>query len=152
MNMSTQVMIISIAAYFISSASIVFIAFIEYENWRFLSMVALAFWLFLIIGSLLFAALPRPVKKNKQPFASRLKILLPAFTFFRNKTAVWIDSVFFAAIAANIVAIFIGIPMAVHLSAIALLVFSFEMHLIFNSKRYECIKILNRKQTGGNEK
>jgi len=135
--------ILIIAIAYLISSSAAFVAPFADDNQLLWIIFGAIFWVFFLIGTALFLLFPKP-----RPRKDEKRIRLPSILkFFRNRFAMSADIVLFLSIIANIAFAIFPISKWIHGSAMFLLIFSFEMHMVFNSERY-----LNIKRSNGSKR
>jgi hypothetical protein len=152
MKKAKVVFYISAACFLLSSTAVFAIPFMENTEGLSKIIIGIVFWLFLILGSLMFFILPISKLNAKRDKVGKQAMSRgqPTFLiFWRNLYAIIFDGLLTLSIIANIIFVFISTPQFVQSIAIFLLLFSIEMHLIFNSNRYEYIFGINKNKFGG---
>ena len=130
----------SVISFFVSSTVVITIPFMNYFNGNMKIILGIVFWVFLILGLLLFLALPQP-RKKRIDVKAKPRGRPSALFFFRNKIATVADVVLVASIILNIVFLNIYTIQIIQVIAMFFLTFSAEMHFVFNSNRYKYIKL-----------
>ena len=130
---------LSIASFFISSMTIWFtslgVTLSAGGNRTLLYIFAVTFWLFFILGFVFLRPIGKQRKKDRQ---YKGKSGIGLLRFFSNKPALVFDSLLIAGALALILAfIFPKLPGWMITAATFTLVFSAEMHGIFNGNNYE---------------
>ena len=130
---------LSIASFFLSSMTVWFtsfgVTFAADGNPTLLYILAVSFWLFFILGFVFL----RPIsKQRKQDRTFKSKSGIGLFRFFSNKPAIVFDALLIAGALALILSfIFPAMPEWMITAATFTLVFSAEMHGVFNGSNYE---------------
>ena len=133
----------SVVSFFISSATILFMPFGSFEpggNNDLAYILAVAFWLFLILGIIFILIIDKQRRKNILFGITRTEGIV-FLRFFKNKPAAVFDLLLFAGAITLVVSLLIirTLPAPVTLAATFLTVFSLEMHAMLNGKNYQWI-------------
>jgi len=129
---------LSIISFFLSSMTIWFMPYVSFEGeeWqRTLGFVlGGVFWLGLIMGLLLQLPISKKRKADK-------KYTAKCSFAFSNRPAVFFDALLIASAAiAGIAFIMPSMPQLLSFGAVFGLVFSLEMHVLFNGRNYKYLK------------
>ncbi|NLI63654.1 MAG: hypothetical protein GX367_02860 [Bacteroidales bacterium] len=138
-------LILSILGFLISSSTFFLVPFASFEKGGIAQKLAytigIAFWIGIlaaVIFTMLLSSLrSKEEKKEKNKRKSHSKIGL--VKFFSNKIAKTFDIIFMVSLAGQVIVLIIGAHIMVEVTILFLLVFSFEMHCIFNGKNYSYI-------------
>lgn len=138
-----KLLYVQIISFFISSLSLSLTSFVSYEDGVakkvFSIIVGLLFWIGLVVGIIFIFIL-----KNKTKNCLENEKGVGLVRFFKNKFAICFDVAMIVWLIASIVLIAIQTESFIGSVVIALFVFSFEMHCVFNGKIYKCLM-----ETGG---
>jgi len=135
---------LSVISFFVSSATIFFMPFGSFEpdgNVMLAYILAITFWLFLVMGIFFVLLLSRQRFKDMK-YARMDGIMF--LRFFKNKLAVVFDLLLLAGILTLVLSLIIirTLPAEVALAGTFITVFSLEMHCLFNGKNYEWLYIV----------
>lgn len=140
-----KLLYVQIISFLISSISLSLTSFVSYEDGTakivFSIIVGLLFWIGLAVGIILNFML-----KNKTKNRLENEKGIGLICFFKNKIAICFDVAMIFLLVASIVVIAIQTESFIGSIVIALFVFSFEMHCIFNGKIFKCLM-----ETGGQD-
>lgn len=118
-----------------ASSSIVFaIPYLQENNNKMISICAGAvFWGFLILAFAFFYLFPLKTGQEKAEIKKKSK------WFYPNKPALFFNLLFVLSVFVNVLMFFVRPPLWQQAVALFALLFSFEMHFIFHSNRYEVL-------------
>ena len=131
--------LLSVISFFISSSAIIFMPLGSFEpgvNNVLAFSLAVAFWLFFILGFVFVLILNR-LRKKDITFARIDGIIF--LRFFQNKPATVFDLWLIAGVLTLVIYTFIirTLPGTIVLAGTFITVFSLEMHGLFNGKNYQ---------------
>ena len=134
---------LSIGSFLLSSAAILFMPWASFEQEggkrAGAYILALAFWLFFIMGLVFLRPVSERRKKDK---SYRSKSGTALLRFFSNKPALVFDALLIAGIFVLLLAFIVrAVPGWITLAATFTAVFSLEMHGLFNGENYKYLCI-----------
>jgi len=141
--MKKKLFLFSVVSFFISSATILLMPLGSFEpggNTDLAYILAVAFWLFLILGIIFVQIIDKQRKKNIL-FARMDGIVF--LRFFKNIPGAVFDLLLIAGTITLVVSLLIirTLPAPVTLAGTFITVFSLEMHALLNGKNYEWLFI-----------
>ena len=132
MNGKRKPLFIIILSYLASSSATIVAPFADGDR-NLMIASGVVFWIFFLFGTAVFLLLPKPRKDRANRERSKLPSIL---RFFQSNPAIFADLAFFISVIVNIAVILYPVSNKIHGALIFLLIFSFEMHCVFNSDRY----------------
>lgn len=135
-------LIFIIAGFLLSSATVFLIPFASFKEHGIAYTLAYAiggvFWLGLIISLIAMIILNFRRVKNEKGSKKAIKYgTIGLFKFFSNKAAVIFDAAFILSAIVQIALIIIGVDnQIISIIVLFLIVFTFEMHCVFNGRNY----------------
>jgi len=144
-------LILSILGFLISSSTFFLVPFASFEEkglaYNLAYIIGIGFWMGLLLAivftSLLSSLRLKEEKKAKNKKLSNSRIGIAKF--FSNNIAKTFDIIFFISLIGQVVVLMIDTYIMVEVVILFMLVFSFEMHCVFNGKNY--LYILKNKES-----